>query len=182
MAKVLALQNEFLRYLSYRSSQNTGAKIRKWGEFTSFSLDMLYQTLSCPYPMLVFQLPNPVPSKLVTPPVPIPWSGSLSLLPSTSDSCLLHCPAQLNGPSLSSDWPRVWRWLLDSVIKGQCCDFPFKEFLFSSLGMRNDIGLSLKIKNLKYPWVQADFFTVSLVWNFSIIKFIHSFKIKTRSR
>lgn len=140
MAKALALEKWILKYMSYWSSQNMGAKIRNWEEFKSFSLDTLYQHFSCSYCYII----STTKSKFREPPILIHWSPAFSLLPRL-------LPPNSSSLSLSFHWLQVGRWLLESVIKNQHYDFPVNELLFNISHKRNDIGLlSLKFQKLKY--------------------------------
>ena len=143
LAKALDYKKWLLKSLSYWSSQNIGAKIRNWEEFKSFSYPVSDPFLSLHY----FSCQILSTSSL--------WNflcQSSGQQPTIfyPDSCRLHCSSQFIVLSLSSNWSQVWRWLLESMIKDQCYDFPFKESLFSILCMRDDVRLSWKLKHLKY--------------------------------
>ena len=149
IAEVFTLQRWILEYLSSWSRQTMGTETRNGEEFTSLLQGTLPEILSCPSPHIAKSCPSRVyETSYANPLISIPG------LPPR----LLHRPSPFAVLSSSSGWPQVWRWFLKLMIKGQYSDFPFKEFLFATVCIRNDTGLSsLKLKNWSTPLVQADF-------------------------
>ena len=106
----------------------------------------------------LLQIPNLAHPTFVKPLTPIRWSTALSPPPRL-------LPPTLSRPShilpLPSDWGPVWRWLLESMIKGQYYDFPLNVFYFNTMSEKWHWVIKFKAKKCKiyhWYWLLFNFF------------------------